>query len=172
MHCVGVAEKVVQVAQNLLIGTHKEDTDIIMLLVAEGMQRYGVLRRLGDEVGDFAVAVAGDVLQGGEVCWVFVKPLNRDDGEELVDGPEVGQRLEQREVAEVFVGQELGQRGEVLGHTFQAVGDVVHLAGDTPIKSLDFGPRFQVEQAEAEQVEGFLTDFLCVVPDFQGRALG
>ncbi len=48
---------------------------------------------------------------------VLVQTLDRDDGEELVDGPEVRQRLEQGEVAEIFVGQQFRQRGEVLGNT-------------------------------------------------------
>ena len=98
MHGVGVAEEVVQVAQYFLIRAHEEHTYIIMLLVGETMQRDGVLRRFGNEIGDFAVAVAGDVLKGGKVRWVFIKPLDRDDGEKLVDGPKVGQRLEQGEV--------------------------------------------------------------------------
>ena len=169
---VGVAKQVVEVAEDFLVGTHEENTDIIMLLVGEAMQRDGVLRRLGDEVGDLAVAVAGDVLKGGQVGRVFVQTLDGDDGEELVDGPEVGQRLEQGEVAEVFVGKQLRQRGEVLGHALQAVGDVVHLTGDAPEQAFDLGARLEVEQAEAEQVEGLFADLLGVVPDFQRGAFG
>ena len=94
MYRIGVTKQVVEVTEDFLIGTDQEHADIIVLLVAERVQRDGVLRRLGDKVSDFAVAVAGDVLQGGEVGWVFVQTLDGDDGEELVDGPKVGQRLE------------------------------------------------------------------------------
>ncbi len=36
MHHVGIAEEVVQVAQNLLVCTHKEDTDVVRLILLKG----------------------------------------------------------------------------------------------------------------------------------------
>ena len=95
VHRISVAKQVVQVAQDFLICAHEEHTYIIMLLVGEVVQRNGVRRGLAHETGDFAVAVAGNVLQSGQMCRVFVKPLDGNDGEELVDGPKVGQGLEQ-----------------------------------------------------------------------------
>ena len=47
---------------------------------------------------------------------LLVEPVDRHDREELVDGPDVGQRLEHREVAEVGVGERLLEALELLGH--------------------------------------------------------
>ena len=40
--------------------------------------------------------------------------------EQLVDGPAVGQRLEEREIAEIFVGQHLGDFAKILGDVLHA----------------------------------------------------
>lgn len=69
---VGIAKKIVHIAQNLLISTYKEYTYIIVLALAETMKRK--IRRLlivVDIGRDFAIGVAGDVLQGGRHGWVF-----------------------------------------------------------------------------------------------------
>ena len=47
------------------------------------------------EVGNLAVAVAGDVLQGCVAGRTLVQTLDRHDREELVNGPTVWQALEQ-----------------------------------------------------------------------------
>ena len=62
---------------------------------------------VGDEVGNLAVRIAGNVLQGSIACGTFVQSLDGNDREELVDRPTVGQGLEQGEVAEVFVCKKL-----------------------------------------------------------------
>ena len=72
------------------------------------MHRKGGTRSVrSDEIGYFAVAVAGDVLDGAGAVGTLVETAQRYDGEHLVDGPAIGQRLEQGEVAEVFVGEHL-----------------------------------------------------------------
>ena len=38
MHRIGVAEEVVHVAENLLVGTYEENTDVISIAHAEGVQ--------------------------------------------------------------------------------------------------------------------------------------
>ena len=62
MHCVSVAEQVVQVAQNFLVGAGKEYTDIVWFFAVERMQRNGVLHGTAHKIRDFAVGIAGDVL--------------------------------------------------------------------------------------------------------------
>ena len=47
--------------------------------------------------------VAGDVAEHGVPRRPLVQPVDRHDREQLLDGPAVGHRLEQREVAEVGV---------------------------------------------------------------------
>ena len=96
MGCIGVAEKIVHVAQNLLIGTYKEYTEIVWLVFLQGMKWENVAdMAIGYEVGYLSVAVAGDVLQGSVAGRTLVQALDRHDREELVDGPTVWQALEQ-----------------------------------------------------------------------------
>ena len=82
-----------------------------------------------DEAVDFAIAVAGDVGKDGAMAGFFVEPVNGHDGENLVDGPRVGQRLEEAEVAVV----EIDEGGRQLTEIFRDVvefGDEVGNAGD------------------------------------------
>ena len=96
MGCIGVAEKIVHVAQNLLIGTYKEYTEIVWLVLLQRMKWENVAdMTVGYEVGYLSVAVAGDVLQGSVAGRTLVQTLDRHDREELVDGPTVWQALEQ-----------------------------------------------------------------------------
>lgn len=108
MHGVGVAEEVVQVAEDFLVGADQEDTNVVGVFGLEGMyrqrRRYALRRH---EVVDLAVAVAGDVLDGAGVGGLLIEPLHGHYGKELVDGPGVWQRLEEGEVAEIFLGQHL-----------------------------------------------------------------
>ena len=65
MHGVGVAEQVVQVAQDLLVRAGEEDAEDVGLALVHRMQleRRLPLPAAGEAV-DHAVRVAGDVLQG------------------------------------------------------------------------------------------------------------
>ena len=96
MGSIGVAEEIVHVAQNLLVGTNEEYTEIIWLVLLQWMKRKNVAdMSVGNEVGNLSVAVAGDVLQGSVAGRTLVQALDRHDREELVDGPTVWQALEQ-----------------------------------------------------------------------------
>ena len=85
-----------EVTENLLVGTDKEDTEIVGLLGSQAMDRQHVRDVIvGHEVGDLAVAVAGDVLDGTLAGRTLVEALDRDDREELVNGPAIWQRLKE-----------------------------------------------------------------------------
>ena len=88
MYGVGVAEEIVHIAQNLLIGTYKEHAKIIGLVLLECMdgQRVSVME-IGGEVGNLTIAVAGDVLNGSITCGALIESLDGHDGEHLIDGP-------------------------------------------------------------------------------------
>jgi hypothetical protein len=59
---------------------------------------------IGHEIADFSVRIARDVLQRGLAGGTLVEPLQGHDGEQLVYGPRVWKALEEREIAEIFVG--------------------------------------------------------------------
>ncbi|CDF22978.1 unknown [Prevotella sp. CAG:617] len=139
-----------------------------MLTLTDGVQGQivGQVGRI-DIVRDFAVAVAGDVLQSGHARGPLVKALNGHDGEELVERPGVGQRLEEREVAEIFVGQQLVELAQLVGHVFLMMGQVVDVAQHAPKETLNLCPRTQVDDAVTEKVERLLADVLSVVQVLQ-----
>jgi hypothetical protein len=61
---VGVAEQVVQVAEDLLVGADQEHAEVVVLAVVLGVQLEHVLDVAQvDERVDLAVGVAGDVGQ-------------------------------------------------------------------------------------------------------------
>ena len=75
---IGVAEEIVHVAQNLLIGTNEEYTEIIWFVLLQWMKRKNVAdMSVGNEVGNLSIAVAGDVLQGSVAGRTLVQTLDR-----------------------------------------------------------------------------------------------
>lgn len=128
----------------------------------------GVLGYVG---GNLAVAVAGDVLQRGVALGALVEPLQRHDGEHLSHAPRVGQRLEEREVAEILVGQQLVDLVQLLGHALHLHGYGVDLARYRPVEFLDLGAGLKVDQAVREELEGLVAYLLRVVPVLEGAAL-
>ena len=69
MHRVRVAEEVVQVAENLLVGPDQKHPQVVGIAV-DGVQRQGPLHVPPvDERIDLAVRVAGDVAEHGVVAW-------------------------------------------------------------------------------------------------------
>jgi len=85
-----------------------------------------------NEAVHLAVRVAGDVHQGGPPGRGLQEAGEGHHGEELVDGPGVGEALKDGEVADQLVGEELlqvfqlvGDIGEVLGDGLDPAGDVV-----------------------------------------------
>ena len=119
---------------------------------------------MGDEAVDLAVAVAGHVLYGTGAGGPLIEPRQGDDGKHLVDGPGIGQRLKQGEVAEVLVGNHARNLAQLIGHVLHALGYLTHLAGDAPEKFLDGGAGLQVEHTQREEVERLLAYLQGVVP--------
>ena len=126
---------------------------------------------LGDVRGYLAVAVACYVLQGGVTLGTLVETLQRHDGEDLSHTPRIGQRLEEREVAEIFVCQQFVYLVQLLGHTFHLRGYAVYLARDRPVEFLDLGAGPEVDDAVREELERLVAYLLCVVPVLEGAAL-
>ena len=88
MHGIRVTEEVVHISQYLLIGSHEEYAYVIGLLVVERM--YGKVRVRSvrrDEIIDFSVGIASNVLYGCRAVGALVEPTDGHDGEKLVDRP-------------------------------------------------------------------------------------
>ncbi|MNQ67247.1 hypothetical protein D3C85_817630 [compost metagenome] len=106
VHRIGVAEQVVHVAEDLLVGADQEHAEQVVLALAQRMHRQaGLDALLVDVVLDLAVGVAGQVLQHRASLRLLIEAMDRQDRQNLVDRPGVRQALEHREVADVLVGQ-------------------------------------------------------------------
>src|SRR5690554_6315541 len=101
---VGIAEQVVHVTEDFLVGADHEDAQQIILALAQFVHRRAALDALlVDVMADLAVRVPGQVLQYGPAQGFLVQPVQRHYRKHLIDGPGIGQALEHREVADVLV---------------------------------------------------------------------
>ena len=106
VHRVGVAEQVVHVTEDFLVGADQEDTQQVVFTLFQRVYRQaGLDALLVDVLLDLAVGVAGQVLQYRAAHRFFVEAVQRQDRQYLADGPGVRQALEHREVADVFIRQ-------------------------------------------------------------------
>ena len=164
MHHVGVAEQVVHVAQDLLVGAHQEEAEVVGLVRLERVQLERALDVAQvDEAVHLAVRVAGDVGEDRAARRLLVVAVQRQHREELVDGPAVGQRLEQREVEEVRVRHVPLEVGEVVGHVVQRARDAQDLLAGAPEVVLDAGALLHRDLADVEEHHGLVADLERVV---------
>ena len=168
MYRIGVAEEIVHIAQNFLIGSDEEYTEVVRLALLQRVDRQDVTGAAhGDEIRHLSVAVAGNVLQSGVACRTFVKPLDRHDWEKLVYRPAVRERLEEREVAEVLVCQQLVHVPQFIGDVLHVLGKTVDLMAHTPVHRLNLGTCLQIHHAVGEQLQCLLADLFGIVPVLQ-----
>ena len=156
------------ISQNLLISSHQEHSHIIRFCFLQCMYRQIMSHVTGrDKVGNFAVRVAGYILQGSRTFRFLIQSLDRHDREYLVNRPRVGKRLEEREITEIFIGKQLRQSAEFIRRMLQTAGNLINLTCNRPIQTLDLCTGFQIYDSMTEQVQRFLSDLLRIVPCFQ-----
>ena len=143
---VGVAEEVVQVAEDFLVGADEEGGEEIVVAVV-GVQFQDLLHVAAvDEAVDLAVGVAGDVGEDAAAGGLLVEAVDRHDREELVDGPAVGHGLEDRVVAEVGVGEHRLQAVRIRRGRSRACGRSAGTLEQMPKKSRSARLRCSSEQ--------------------------
>ena len=91
-----------------MVRPNEEYPNVVVLPFFQLMHRERV-RSIGrgDKIFNLAIGVARDILERGHARRFLVEPLNGYDGENLIDGPRVGQRLEKRTVAKVLIRKHL-----------------------------------------------------------------
>jgi hypothetical protein len=160
---MGVAEEVVEVAEDLLVGADEERGQVVRFAV-EAVQREGLLDVAAvDELIDLAVGVAGDVAEHCAARGRFGEPVDGHQREELLDRPTVGHGLEEREIAEIGIRERCFEAFEILGHDVELLGHRQNPPADDPIEVLGEGPLFEGQVAEAEEVERGIERLLGVV---------
>ena len=85
--------------------------------------------------------------------------------------PRIRQRLEQREVTEIFVSQQLVQIAEFIRCVFQARCNLVNLTCNRPVHTFNLCTCLQIDNTVAEQVQRFFTNLLSIMPCLQHTAL-
>ena len=172
VHRICVAQQVVQVAENFLVGADEECADVVLLagvlVQFESFLHVAVV----DELVDLAVGVAGDISKDAAARRLFLQAMNRHDGEELLDRPRVGHRLEEGEVAEVGVGELGFEAFEVITDIVSFLEDLEDFPADAPEEFFGEGAEFEGEVAEVEEVEGFVALLDGVVVDLLEVFLG
>ncbi len=93
----------------------------------------------------------------------LVQPVNRHHGKELLDGPGIGNRLEEGEVAEVGVRQRVVEPLQVLGHLVHLLDELPQLGADRPVQRLGLAALLERQVAGVEQVQRHVERLLGVV---------
>ena len=93
------------IAENFLIGTDHENTQQIILTLAQFMHRQtGLDTLLIHVMANLAIGIAGQILQHRTAHRLFIQTVQRHDRQYLINRPGIRQTLEYREVADVLVG--------------------------------------------------------------------
>ena len=168
-----VAEQVVQVAQRLLIGTHQEGAHVVALALGEVVQLHELLHvAVIHEAVDAAVRVAGDVGDGGLARGLLAQTVDGHDGEQLVNGPDVGQALEDAQVAEVGVAEQALQVVQLLRHLVHLAALVADAGAGGPEQVVAQRAVLQAEVAQAEQAPRLVAGLAGVVVLLDQATLG
>ncbi len=128
MNCVGVAEEIVQVAENLLVSAEQKRAEVVRLTIVS-VQFQGVADIAEvDELIDLAVRIAGDVAKHGASRGWLIEAMNGHDRKQLLDGPAIRHRLEDRKIAEISIGQQGFQSLQLFGNEIHLPYQFQHFA--------------------------------------------
>ena len=167
---VRVAEKVVQIAENLLVRAGQEHAEDVVFPV-ERMQLEGAFDVVQvDEPVDLAVRVAGDVGQDAATDRLLVESVNGHDREQLLDRPGVGHRLKRGEVAEIRVRQNPLEPEQLFRHVVHLANHAQNAPTQRPENRLGQRPLSQRQRSVVEQlhdvvsgVDGVVVQFLNIL---------
>src|SRR5438105_280752 len=143
MHSVRIAEKIMQVPENLLIRADQKRTQKIRLAI-ERMQRQSLLHiPTIDKLIDLPIRVARNVAEDPVPERLRVQPVNRHDREKLFYSPTIGHALEQRKIAEVRVGKQPVQPLQLLRKIIQLFRELLNAPANHPVNALRPTPLLQ-----------------------------
>jgi hypothetical protein len=154
---VRLSEEVVEVAEDVLVGPDEAEREVVGLRALEGVEREELLDVAQvDELLDLAVRVAGDVGERRDLARLLAQPVDREDREELVDRPRIGDRLEDREIDDVLVGELALEVLELLRDLLQALEVATNPVAGVPEEDLPLRAVLQRDVAEVEEGEELL----------------
>jgi len=133
MNLMGAAQKVMKVSQGVLIGAQKEDAQVVVLILQQGMH-IQVLQALAVPciALDLPVRVAGDIHDPAPLRGHLVQAVQRNGGKDLLHAPHIRHRLKEGEVADVLLGDELLQLLKLLRLILRLLGQKSRFLADHP----------------------------------------
>ena len=156
-HDVCIAEKIMQIAKRLLIGPDQKDPQVVFLIVLEIMQHQGLFLMgiIGKGV-DLAVAVAGDVGDDRRMDGPFLETVNGHDRKDLINGPDIGQRLKEAEISVIDIIEQLADLRNILGDMIELCSDLGDLDQDMAHQVLSQRPLADVDLPMLEELAGLI----------------
>ena len=145
----GIAKKIVQASERFLISADQKDPEQVVIVFAQFVHGQYLVAFLAGEVLQHAIAVAGQIADDGFPGGRFVEPVHGHDWKQLIDGPGIGQRLEDGEISVIEVGEGVANFAQRLRRFFHGLG----LGGDA---GHDLPENFFTERhlADADDTEG------------------
>ena len=110
--------------------TYIYDYTINFLNVAQFFSNFGTMQSTMKYMYD--IGITGYVLQRRRAGRWLVETRARHNRENLIDSPRIGERLEEREVAEVLIGQTARYGAQLLWSVLTFTRHSVYLTSDRP----------------------------------------
>ena len=115
---------------------------------------------------DFPVRITGNVDETALLGGGFVKPMDRDDGEELFECPVIDEGLENTEVTEVLAAELFLKLSNFFGWRATILVKTGDLGDEMPEGVLHAGFGGKIEEAKVEPRGGLFLDGQAIVEGF------
>ena len=160
------SEEVVQVSHDILVGTEKEKAEEVGLTVEGVKGKAGASAGAIDEVVDFTIRVAGDIDQTPVLGRGFMEAMDRNDREELFEGPVVDERLKDTKVTEVLAAELLLKFSYFFGWGATILVKTRDLGDEMPEGVFHAGFGGKIKEAQVEPRGGLFLDGQAIVQRF------
>ena len=104
-----------------------------------------------DELVNLAITITGDIRNDGGARRLFLMTMQWHDREELINGPGIGQGLEDREISVVKVGQIFLNLRQFFGDAVEGLKLLGNEGDDVPVGLFSISPVTEMECAEVEE---------------------
>ena len=156
IHRIGVTKKIVHVAENFLVRADQEYAQQIVLVFSQVVYRERIAKTVSVDITVYpAIGIAGQITQDGTLVRFLGQPLQWHDRKNLVQGPDIRQRLEYRKVDKKPARQPFAKFGQQTGSQTRCRFQVVAQAhADLSFQLLRPGSLAQIDMTGTESVHG------------------
>ena len=150
MNRVGIAEQIVQVSQNFLIGSCEKNTKGVAFSRLQRVHSQCVFgSTMGTDKGvDPPIRVTGNICKRCVTIGLFMQTVKGHNWKHLINGPGVGHRLKYRKIAEIFIGQFGFKIADIIRQKFQPGTEFFNFTANAPVNTFGHSPVSQRNQAK------------------------